>query len=178
MTDLERLASFPATGRPGTVFNDWATAESALRVRFPPTFKRFLDVLGGAKFDDFLLVYLAGAHNKNVDLLTQTTHTRASVTRTTSRRHIHELLAERGVEPTQLIRWGGTDNADMCFLIPHPDPCAWAVLVVEGRGNDYDLFEGPVESYLLRVMCGDFVSSVFPDDFPDACPFYERRTGI
>ncbi|GHK02777.1 hypothetical protein SY2F82_45740 [Streptomyces sp. Y2F8-2] len=68
MTDLELLAAFPATGEGGVVVNDWERAEAALKVTFPPAFMRFLDMFGGAKFDDFLRVYRAGADNKNVDL--------------------------------------------------------------------------------------------------------------
>jgi len=176
MTDLELLAALPATGETGVVVNDWERTETALGVTFPAAFKRFLDMFGGAKFDDFLRVYRAGADNENVDLVSRTKEVGEKFFEI--RPHIGELLAQRGVEPAQLVRWGGTDNADACFLIPHPDPRMWAVLVVEGRGNDYDLFEGPVESYLLSVLQGEIVSEVFPDDFPDEAPSYERNPRI
>ncbi|KPI17155.1 hypothetical protein OK074_8246 [Actinobacteria bacterium OK074] len=173
MTDLELLAALPSTGETGLVPNDWEWAEAALGVVFPAAFRRFLDAFGGAKFDDFLHAYRAGAENKNVDLVAQTLQNRQTMAET--RAHIQELLAERGTDTSRLVAWGGTDNADMCFLIPHEDHSRWAVLVVEGRGRDYDLFEGPVESYLLSVLRGDIVSEVFPDDFPDEAPCYERR---
>ncbi|MET8248218.1 hypothetical protein ABZV31_29710 [Streptomyces sp. NPDC005202] len=176
MTDLELLAAFPATGETGLVPNDWERVEAALGVTFPSAFMRFLDVFGGAKFDDFLRVYRAGADNLNVDLLTQTY--RARKTMATTRPHIQELLAQRGTDTSQLVCWGGTDNADMCFLIPHEDYRQWAVLTVIGRGSEYDLFEGPVDSYLLRVLRRDIVSNVFPDDFPDEAPSYERNPHI
>ncbi|MGW5256444.1 hypothetical protein [Streptomyces sp. NPDC004012] len=176
LTDLQLLAALPVTGEQGPVINDWEKAEQALGVTFPPAFKRFLDVFGGAKFDDFLRVYRAGAENENVDLVSRTLSARQTME--TTRPHIRELLSQRGVTPSQLIRWGGTDNADMCFLIPHRDNRRWAVLTVTGRGREYDLFEGPAESYLLSVLRGDIVSEVFPDDFPDEAPFYERNPRI
>ncbi|WP_405748099.1 hypothetical protein OG422_29100 [Streptomyces sp. NBC_01525] len=176
MTDLELLASFPATGEAGPVLNDWAAAEESLHTSFPPGFRAFLDTFGGAKFDDFLQVYRAGAENKYVDLVANTVKARGTMERT--RDWIRELLIGRGVEPAQLICWGGTDNADMCFLVPHEDPERWAVLTVIGRGREYDLYEGPVESYLLRVLRGDLVSEVFPEDFPDEEPAYERNPWI
>jgi hypothetical protein len=176
MTDLELLAALPAIGETGMVVNDWDRVETELGTAFPSAFMRFLDVLGGAKFDDFLRVYRAGADNENVDLVTQT-H-RARRTMATTRPHIQELLTQRGTETSQLVSWGGTDNADMCFLIPHEDYRQWAVLTVIGRGREYDLFEGPVESYLLQVLRRDFVSDVFPDDFPDDAPSYERNPHI
>lgn len=176
MTDLELLASFPATGEAGPVINDWEAAEETLGTTFPPAFKTFLQAFGGAKFDDFLRVYRAGAENEYADLVANTVTARHTMEVT--RDAIRELLAERGVTPSQLICWGGTDNADMCFLVPHEDPEQWAVLTVIGRGREYDLYEGPVESYLLRILRGDIVSEVFPDDFPDEEPSYERNPWI
>ncbi|PJJ01498.1 hypothetical protein BX264_1805 [Streptomyces sp. 2333.5] len=176
MTDLELLASFPATGDDGPVLNDWEAAEAALNTTFPPSFKRFLGVFGGAKFDDFLRVYRAGAENEHVDLIERTLAARKTMG--DSRPHIQSLLDDRGVKPSQLIRWGGTDNADLLFLIPHVEPDEWAVLTVIGRGREYDLYEGSVESYLLRVLRGDLVSEVFPEDFPDEEPSFERNPWI
>lgn len=176
MTDLELLAALPATGEMGPVINDWESAEAALGVTFPASFMRFLDVFGGAKFDDFLRVYRAGANNENVDLVTRTLIARETMA--TTRPHIQELLSQRGVAPAQLVRWGGTDNADMCFLVPNADPRKWAVLTVIGRGDEFDLFDGPVGTYLLRVLQGDVVSEVFPDDFPDESSTYERNPRI
>ncbi|MEV7686434.1 hypothetical protein ACFW1F_22590 [Streptomyces bungoensis] len=176
MTDLELLAAFPATGEAGLVPNDWERTEAALGVTFPSAFMRFLDVFGGAKFDDFLRVYRAGADNLNADLLTRTQQARKTMA--TTRPHIQKLLAQRGTGTSKLICWGGTDNADMCFLIPHEDYRKWAVLSVIGRGSEYDLFEGPVESYLLRILRRDVLSDVFPDDFPDEAPSYERHPHI
>ncbi|GGT02622.1 hypothetical protein GCM10010271_00410 [Streptomyces kurssanovii] len=176
MTDLEMLASLPASGDPGMVHNDWEAAEKSLRVTFPSSFMRFLDVFGGAKFDDFLRVYRVGADNENVDLVAKTL--KARHTMEVTRPHIHDLLSSRGLQVVDLISWGGTDNADMCFLLPHADPKKWAVLTVIGRGQEYDLFEGCPESYLLQVMRRDFVSDVFPEDFPDDFPGYERHPDI
>ncbi|MGW1179663.1 hypothetical protein ACWD7Y_29545 [Streptomyces drozdowiczii] len=176
MTDLELLAALPSTGEAGMVINDWERTEANLGVEFPSTFMRFLDVFGGAKFDDFLRVYRAGTDNENIDLVAKTKQGRAALAET--RPHIKTLLAERGLTTDELICWGGTENADMCFLVPAADPRAWAVLTVIGRGREYDLFEGPVESYLLRVLRGDLVSEVFPEDFPDEEPSYERHPMI
>lgn len=176
MTDLNMLAALPSTGEAGMVINDWELTETVLGVRFPSAFMRFLDVFGGAKFDDFLRVYRAGADNQNVDLVTQTKQARSTLAVT--RPHIKALLAERGLTTDDVISWGGTDNADMCLLIPATDPHAWSVLAVIGRGREYDLFEGSVESYLLRVLRGDLVSDVFPEDFPDDYPSYERHPTI
>ncbi|MGN5379964.1 hypothetical protein ACQ4WX_30385 [Streptomyces lasalocidi] len=53
---------------------------------FPAAFVQFLDVLGGAKFDDFLRVYRAGADNPNVDLLARTRPARKTMA--TTRPHI------------------------------------------------------------------------------------------
>ncbi|ATW51448.1 hypothetical protein [Streptomyces peucetius] len=176
MTDLEMLASLPATGSPGMVHNAWDAAEGRLQVSFPSSFMRFLDVFGGAKFDDFLRVYRVGADNENVDLVTKTLRTRHTMEVT--RPHIQELLNSRGLQVADLISWGGTDNADMCFLLPNADPKKWAVLTVIGRGQEYDLFEGGPESYLLQVMRREFVSDVFPEDFSDDFPGYERHPDI
>uniref|UniRef100_A0AAU2VM69 SMI1/KNR4 family protein n=1 Tax=Streptomyces sp. NBC_00008 TaxID=2903610 RepID=A0AAU2VM69_9ACTN len=176
MTDLELLAAFPAKGKEtGMVRNDWDLAESALGVTFPSSFMRFLEVFGGSQFDDFLTVYRAGANNEYLDLVSRTCAARSAMTETTSRPHIKELLHRRGLAPDQLIRWGGTDNADFCFLLPDKHPGKWGVLIVAGRGDAYDLFEGPVETYLLHVLRREYVSDVFPDDFPDDNPGYERR---
>ncbi|MFF4602032.1 hypothetical protein ACFY12_04625 [Streptomyces sp. NPDC001339] len=176
MEDLELLGLFPEGGEAGKVLNDWDDAERTLNVTFPDAFKRFLDAFGGAKFDDFLRVYRAGAENQHVDLVANTL--KARHTMEVTRPWIQSLLAERGIEPSQLVSWGGTDNADMCFLIPHEDPDQWTVLTVIGRGDEYDLYEGPVESYLLRVLRGDLVSEVFPEDFPDEEPSFERNPWI
>ncbi|MFK0295617.1 hypothetical protein ACIQU6_34830 [Streptomyces sp. NPDC090442] len=176
MSDLELLAAFPAYGEAGPVLNDWEAAEKALGVAFPEQFKRFLDAFGGTKFDDFLRVYRAGAENPNVDLIQRTLVARETLAKTGA--EIAELLTERGSRPAELVRWGGTDNADMCLLIPHEDPEQWSVLTVIGRGREYDLYDGPVESYLLQVLRRDFISEVFPEDFPDDEPSYERNPWI
>ncbi|MFL4496988.1 hypothetical protein ACJ6WD_37965 [Streptomyces sp. VTCC 41912] len=168
MTDLDLLASLPYTGDNEPVLNDWARAEKSLHTTFPPPFKKFLNTFGGAKFDDFLRVYRAGADNENADLIARTLAARHTLTET--RPHLHRLLEDRGTSTAEVIRWGGTDNADMLLLIPHPDPDRWAVLTVIGRGPEYDLYEGPPESYLLGVLRGRLMSQVFPDDFPDEEP--------
>ncbi|WP_158794969.1 hypothetical protein [Streptomyces sp. NRRL S-337] len=176
MTDLELLARFPSAGADHPVTNDWPSAEKTLHTSFPAPFKEFLDVFGGAKFDDFLRVYRAGAQNENVDLIRRSIAARATMAN--SRPHIRSLLAGRGVTPSELIRWGGTDNADMLFLVPHPDPDNWAVLTVTGRGQEYDVYEGPAESYLLRILRRELTSQVLPDDFPDEEFLIERAPWI
>ncbi|WP_306320502.1 MULTISPECIES: hypothetical protein [unclassified Streptomyces] len=170
MNDLELLAAYRAYGTTEPVHNDWRTAEEALKVSIPTSIKAFFDAFGGASFDDFLHVYRAGASNPHLDLVTQTLQARDTMRKT--RPHIQHLLEERGSSPDQLIRWAGTDNADLCFLVPQPAPQDWAVLTVVGRGPEYDLYDGPVEGYLLRVMRGELLSDVFPEDFPDEEPGY------
>ncbi|MFJ9174961.1 hypothetical protein [Streptomyces sp. NPDC102360] len=170
MNELEQLAAFHANGTTEPVHNDWQTAEQTLKVTVSPGVKAFFDAFGGASFDDFLHVYRAGASNPHLDLVKHTLRSRDTLRKT--RPHIQELLAERGSSPDQLVCWGGTDNADMCFLVPQPDPQDWFVLTVIGRGREYDLYEGSVESYLLRVLRGDLLSDVFPEDFPDEDPGY------
>jgi hypothetical protein len=173
MTDLELLTSFPSTGEVGAVHNDWKSAEEALGVKFPASFINFLDALGGAYFDEFLHVHRVGADNEQLDLIATTLVARETME--DSRPHLRDFLAGRGVQPSQLIEWGSTDNADMCFLVPQPAPDDWFVLVVIGRGREFDVFEGSVESYLLKVLQRQIVSEVFPEDFPDDAPSYLRR---
>lgn len=170
MNELEQLATYRAYGTAEPVHNDWHAAEEALKVTIPPRIRAFFDTFGGASFDDFLHVYRAGATNPHLDLVTQTLQARDTMRAT--RPHIQQLLEERGASPEQLIRWGGTDNADLCLLVPQPDPQHWSVLTVIGRGQEYDLYEGPIEGYLLRVLRGELLSDVFPDDFPDEEPSY------
>ncbi|MFJ9130373.1 hypothetical protein ACIRJS_40480 [Streptomyces sp. NPDC102340] len=40
------------------------------------------------------------------------------------------------------------------------------------RGQEYDLYEGPIEGYQLHMLCGDLLSDGFPDDSPDEDPSY------
>jgi hypothetical protein len=47
-----------------------------------------------------------------------------------------------------------------------------------GCSGERDLYEGPVESYLLRVLRRDCASEVFPEGFPDDEPSYERTPWI
>lgn len=70
------------------------------------------------------------------------------------------------------------DNADMLFLVPHPDPGKWAVLTVIGRGQEYDVYEGPAASYLLRILRRELTSQVLPDDFADEEFLIERAPWI
>ncbi|MFJ8932929.1 hypothetical protein ACIRLA_40825 [Streptomyces sp. NPDC102364] len=55
-------------------------------------------------------------------------------------------------------------------LLPQPDPQHWAVLTVISRGQEYDLYEGPVEGYQLHMLCGELLSDGFPDDSPMKIP--------
>jgi hypothetical protein len=177
MYTLQDLTHFQLEGPEGPVPNDWASAARILGTRLPSDLVEFIDAFGGAKVDDFLSIYKAGAENKFLDLSEKTLQYRETLNRV-PRKAVDDALAECGASIDDLIAWGGTDNADMCFVAPDRATGTWFVLVVVGRDREIDIHDGTVADYLTKVLKAELVSDVFPEDFPDPDPIIERRPNI
>jgi hypothetical protein len=61
----------------------------------------------------------------------------------------------------------GTDNGDTVYWLRQPSlvPDEWTVVVVEGRGDDWDQFDGGIVAFLVAVFVDGRRISVFPDSF-------------
>jgi len=51
----------------------------------------------------------------------------------------------------------------------------WTIVVNEGRGLDWDAYEGPATQFLFDVLSRRVRNEIFPEDWPSASPGFEPR---
>jgi hypothetical protein len=77
-----------------------------------------------------------------------------------------------------LLPWGGTDNGDVLLWEAKGPPKRWSVWIQHSRFADYDRFEGGMVDFLVRLLTREFVTDVFPDDWPSDAPRFVSNPGI
>jgi len=78
---------------------------------------------------------------------------------------------------THVVPWAVTDNGDTVYWHRRPGapPEAWTIVVSEGRGPDWDAYEGPATQFLFDVLSRRVRNELFPEDWPSASPGFEPR---
>lgn len=169
LNDLMRLVP-PAAAVPRTF--DWPDVERRLGP-LPEDYRALVETYGSGQFDEFVTVLVPDHPNEFLDLA----HRRDA--------SLEALRAVASFEPApqdipypidRLLPWAVTANGDTCYWLTGGDPDGWPTVVNEGRGPDWDAFEGTATAFLVGTLSGRLRISVFPDDFPSEAPEFSPWT--
>jgi len=159
--------------RPGSVSGAGA---GGTKLTLPLSHARLLEAYGPGSFNDFLWIYEQDCPNPWLDITQRSRET----TRLLSRKQIPEirsLLSHFGSNPSLLIQWGATDNADEIFWIPEGDPEEWPTLIVEAGQLSFQIVRQNSLELLLGLLEGTLDCPFFPEEFLTHPPAFERWTG-
>jgi hypothetical protein len=74
-----------------------------------------------------------------------------------------------------LLAWGASDNGDPCYWhLRSEDPATWTVVIQEGRGPEWHVYDGGLVDFLVAFLMGREQVSVFPDGAPSQGPDFVR----
>ncbi|MGY6656848.1 hypothetical protein ACXIZN_32280 [Amycolatopsis sp. TRM77291] len=167
MSDLERLVSLC----PPPAVVDRAVLGRGVGPAIPASHLDLLNAYGTGCFDEFLWIYGAGVENKHLDIHSRT-HGMRKILRRNTADGIREVLRLYGVDASELIQWGGTDNADSLMWIPVGDPVGWPTLIIESGQLGFTVSPRSSTGVLLDLLTGVLRTDVFPFDFPSENPSF------
>lgn len=171
MTALDELTALvppPGTVIPGRAPEVWAGGP------LPPDYVELVATYGCGVFDDFLWLLVPGMANRYLDLDHQT---RGQVDALVSVRDGGEDMPyDIDSDNGHIVVWAMTDNGDaVCWRRdPGQAPADWTVVVNEGRGPEWNAFDGTATEFLLALLSGipGLDRTVFPHDFPSDSPTF------
>lgn len=149
---------------------DWVQLEASLGSALPVDYKWLIGAYGPGKFDDFLFVLQPDSPFEPIRL-------EHSAQRSLE---ILEQLSERGeaipYAPDELMPVAKTDNGDTIYWVMRPagDPDSWTIAGNAARNTKWPEFPGGIVDFLAAVFSGRRQFEIFPRDFPDAHPVFEK----
>ncbi|MBE1581088.1 hypothetical protein ACFORH_25065 [Amycolatopsis roodepoortensis] len=167
MSDLDQLVSLC----PPPAVVDRAGTGRGVGSAIPAGHLDLLNAYGTGCFDEFLWIYGVGVENKYLDIHS-CTHEMRKILRQKTADEIREVLRSYGVDSSELIQWGGTDNADSLMWIPVGDPAGWPTLIIESGQLDFTVSPRSSTGVLLDLLTGALRTKVFPFDFPSENPSF------
>ncbi|MGW3208989.1 Lsr2 family DNA-binding protein [Streptomyces sp. NPDC001135] len=161
MTLLERLTELCPPPAPVQPPVNWASVESALRLRLPEDYKQLTAAYGPGRFANFLWVFDPRHTSVHVNLISPAQDRTREQVRDDYARGIYPAP----VDPDLLLPCGGTDNGEDLFWITDPknDPDAWTIAVNEARGPRWYTFDGNLTQFLVAVLSGTTTVPQFPE---------------
>jgi hypothetical protein len=134
VSDLEALFKFAAPRDPLLPI-DWDAARSALGVDLPDDYKTLAEHYGSGSLAG-LIIFTPGHPNHYLDLLQQI-EVKRDVLRYRLARDDPQPYA-----PELLLPWGNDDTGNTLWWLMEGD---WPVLANEGRGEEWEAYDGAVE---------------------------------
>ena len=169
MTMLDELTRLvPATAAVPRTF-DWPDVERRLGTAVPADFRALVETYGSGEFDEFLTVLVPAHENPHLDVAGR---------RDSALDALHKVAEyEPAPQPMpypidQLLPWAVTANGDTCYWLMEGGPDGWPTVVNEGRGPEWDAFDGTATEFLVETLSGRVRIAVFPDDFPSEAPTF------
>ncbi|MEU1182322.1 hypothetical protein ABZ464_32725 [Streptomyces sp. NPDC005820] len=172
LDELIRLCPAPSTrhGRPGTSAGAGPGGPAEL---LPPGYTALLEVYGPGCFNDFFWIYEDGCPNPWLDIRARSRKT-SEILAGKQIPEIRSTLTEFDSDPSRLIQWGVTDNADSVFWIPVGAPDEWPTIIVEAGQLSFQLLQQPSPDIVLGLLDGTLRCPFFPPEFRSNGPVFER----
>ena len=165
--DLERLRSIApppeAPLEPG-VLDEWPRVEADLGTELPEDFKRFTELYGSGKFDDFLYLLNPFAADPAGNLVSGRDLMLDGYAETRAR-FPDRLPLPPWPEPGGLLPLGRSDNGNELYWLTRGRPADWGVVVFAGRSTDHELHLQPVTRFLALLLSGELETAMFPASF-------------
>lgn len=128
---------------------EWQAVESRLGFRLPRDYKWFVSTYGFGSIDGSVLVFSPFADPaSNLER------------RILDHQEAHLVAIEYDYEPEGLIPWASNANRGCCYWeTDNVDPDTWTVYT--GLDDDVHRFPENMTRFILRVLLGEHLSSVF-----------------
>jgi hypothetical protein len=165
--DLEWLRSIaPPPDEPlePGVPDQWPRVEADLGTELPEDFKRFTELYGSGKFDDFLYLLNPFAEDPAGNLVTGRDLMLEGYAETRGK-FPDRLPLPPWPEPGGLLPLGRSDNGNELYWLTDGKPASWSVVAFAGRSTDYEVHRHPVTEFLALLLSGELDTDVFPDSF-------------
>jgi hypothetical protein len=164
---LERLRSIappPAEPLEPGVPDGWPRVEAELGTALPDDFKRFTELYGSGKFDDFLYLLNPFAADPAGNLIAAR-DTMLEAYAETRAKFPDRLPLPPWPEPGGLLPLGRSDNGNELYWLTGAEPAGWAVVAFAGRSTRHEIHPHPVTRFLALLLSGDLETQVFPERF-------------
>lgn len=174
LEELRNVLPPPETPREAGSPADWAIAERALNFVFPGDYKEFVNVYGTGGVNDF--IWLISPMPVDRPPLDQS----YLLGPVASLRQMREEFGARACpyplypEPSGLVAWGQTTNGDMLYWRTEGQPETWPVVIADIRSAEFEEHPESMTSFLAKVLTGEIVTEMFPDDLLDDPPSYSQ----
>jgi hypothetical protein len=142
----------------------WEHVEDELGTALPADFKRFTELYGSGKFDDFLYLFNPFSADPAGNLVAAKDTMLADYAETRSK-FPDRLPLPPFPEPGGLLPLGRSDNGNELYWLTEGAPDGWGVVAFAGRSTDHEVHEHPVTRFLELLLSGELDTSVFPDSF-------------
>jgi hypothetical protein len=161
LTALIELMPPPRNPRAAGNDQGWASIESRIGTTFPTDYKDFIALYGPGEIDRQIGIVRPFSEVGGLeDRLLRLQSTR------------QEMVAGLGYSPVPypafpelggLLPWGHTANGDvLSWVTTTSSPDSW-VVCIEDAECEWEVFEGPMTSFLVAILSGSFVSNIVSD---------------
>ncbi len=164
---LERLRSIvppPAEPLEPGLPDGWPQVEAELGTELPDDFKRFTELYGSGKFDDFLYLLNPFAADPAGNLV-GSRDTMLEAYAETRAKFPDRLPLPPWPEPGGLLPLGRSDNGNELYWLTEGQPARWPVVAFAGRSTQHEVHPHPVTEFLALLLSGELETSVFPGGF-------------
>jgi hypothetical protein len=142
----------------------WGRVEDELGTALPADFKRFTELYGSGKFDDFLYLLNPFSADPAGNIVAAKDTMLADYAETRSK-FPDRLPLPPYPEPGGLLPLGRSDNGNELYWLTEGAPDGWGVVAFAGRSTDHEVHEHPVTRFLELLLSGELDTSVFPGSF-------------
>jgi hypothetical protein len=144
--------------------DEWPRVETELGTALPEDFKRFTELYGSGKFDDFLYLLNPFAADPAGNLVAAR-DTMLEAYAESRAKFPDRLPLPPWPEPGGLLPLGRSDNGNELYWLTGGEPDGWGVVAFAGRSTRHEIHRHPVTEFLARLLSGDLETHVFPDSF-------------
>ncbi|MGC5290453.1 hypothetical protein [Micromonospora sp. DT231] len=138
-------------------------------VELPLSHRQMVATYGAGCFDEFLWIYGEGVEREALNIEKGTQEARSFLSNGLPE-PLEEYLSSLRIAPGQLVRWGGTDNADVLMWIPTGPVDDWPTLVLEARQLRFSIVHLETPSVVFELLTKSLQIPFFPPDFPSSNP--------
>ena len=164
---LERLRAIappPPEPLEPAVPDRWPKVEATIGTALPDDFKRFTEVYGSGKFDDFLYLLNPFAADGAGNLVHQRDAMLGAYGET-RRKFPDRLPLPPWPEPGGLLPLGRSDNGNELYWLTEGEPAVWGTVAFAGRSTMHEVHRHPVTEFLALLLSGELETHVFPESF-------------
>ena len=166
LESLYRVLLPPVTPIETGSTEEWQGIEKTIGIALPSDYKQYINIFGTGCIGSFLWLFNPFSRNKHLNLLRQID------IKIDALRILKEKWGDKQCpyplypEPEGLLPWGTTDNGDVLFWLTIGHPDEWLVVINEARAPIYEEYQESMTNFLSKILSGELVSEVFPNDFP------------